>query len=402
VNRIGVAPRRACALALLAISSLAAQAGLAAAQPVDESLQPVGAEPAAQASAPEWQEPAWQEPAWQEPAWEEPIWEEPAVEEPVPQEDPNLAEPAPAAGELPSLGVASVEWISERRVRVMIDSAAMGAPVQTQLLLARDWHAQPDRAFPAVYLLDGMRARDDESGWTLETDAESWFSDKNVNVVLPIGGQSSFYADWLQPDNGFNYQWETFLTRELPPILEREWRSTSTRGVVGLSMGGTAAMTLAARNTGFFDFAASLSGILSTTSAGMPSAIRVAMLDAGGFDANAMWGEPGSDQWRAHDPFLLAENLRGISLYVASGTGTTGAWDEPDSNFAVLPGDRAGLGLEVLARITSQAFANKLGALGIPVREVYRPNGTHSWPYWELELHELWPQLAEALGIVEQ
>ena len=76
-------------------------------------------------------------------------------------------------------------------------------PIQVQMLLARDWNSQPDGEVPgAVYMLDGLRAQDNENGWTLETDAESFFADKNVNVVLPVGGQSSFYSDWLAQDNG--------------------------------------------------------------------------------------------------------------------------------------------------------------------------------------------------------
>ena len=75
---------------------------------------------------------------------------------------------------------------------------------------------------------------DTESGWTHDAHADSFYADKNVNVVLPIGGQSSFYSDWLKPDNGHNYQWETFLTKELPPLLESQWRTTNVRGIAGL------------------------------------------------------------------------------------------------------------------------------------------------------------------------
>lgn len=291
-----------------------------------------------------------------------------------------------------------VDWLSDRRVALWISSPAMGAPIQVQLLLARDWNTKPDAKFPTVFMLDGLRAQDNENGWTLETDAEAFFADKNVNVVLPVGGQSSFYADWAAQDNGQNYQWETFLIKELPPILEKDWRTTQTRGIVGLSMGGTSAMFLAARNKDFFDFAASLSGMLTTTSLGMPQAIQYSMMDAGGFDSRAMWGPPSSPAWAEHDPYLLAEHLRGVSLYISSGSGTTGPYDQPSG----IPGvstNYSGMGLEILSRLTSQTFATKLNRLGIPAQVVYRPSGTHSWPYWQFELHQLWPQLGTALGV---
>jgi len=312
---------------------------------------------------------------------------------------PAPAQAAPAATQNPTgAAVTKVDWLSERRVALWVNSPAMGAPIQVQILLARDWNVNPSASFPSVWMLDGLRATDNENAWTYETDAESFYADKNVNVILPVGGQSSFYSDWLQPDNGKNYQWETFLTKELPPILEKDWRTTQTRGVVGLSMGGTSAMFLTARNPGFFKFAASLSGILTTTSLGMPQAIQFAMTDAGGYNSAAMWGPPSNPQWAAHDPYALAEKLKGVSLYVSSGSGTTGPYDQPSG----IPGvstNYAGMGLEILARLTSQTFATKLNQLGIPAQVNYRPSGTHSWPYWQFELHQLWPQLANAIGV---
>ncbi|MFD4369034.1 alpha/beta hydrolase-fold protein [Rhodococcus sp. NPDC058521] len=306
---------------------------------------------------------------------------------------------APVATQAPAgVSIHHIDWLSDRRVALWINSPSMGVPIQVQMLLARDWNAKPDAKFPSVFMLDGLRAQDNENGWTLETDAEAFFADKNVNVVLPVGGQSSFYSDWVDQDNGQNYQWETFLTKELPPILENDWRSTKERGVVGLSMGGTSAMFLAARNQGFFKFAGSLSGMLTTTSLGMPQAVQYAMMDAGGFDSGAMWGPPSSPAWEEHDPYLLAEHLKGVSLYVSSGSGTTGPYDQPSG----IPGvstNYAGMGLEILSRLTSQAFATKLNKLGIPAQVNYRPSGTHSWPYWQFELHQLWPQLANTLGV---
>ncbi len=312
---------------------------------------------------------------------------------------PAPAQAAPAVTQNPTgAAVTKVDWLSERRVALWVNSPAMGAPIQVQILLARDWNVNPSASFPSVWMLDGLRATDNENAWTYETDAESFYADKNVNVILPVGGQSSFYSDWLEPDNGKNYQWETFLTKELPPILEKDWRTTQTRGVVGLSMGGTSAMFLTARNPGFFKFAASLSGILTTTSLGMPQAIQFAMTDAGGYNSAAMWGPPSNAQWAAHDPYALAEKLKGVSLYVSSGSGTTGPYDQPSG----IPGvstNYAGMGLEILARLTSQTFATKLNQLGIPAQVNYRPSGTHSWPYWQFELHQLWPQLANAIGV---
>ncbi|MFF2086498.1 alpha/beta hydrolase-fold protein [Nocardia sp. NPDC058176] len=303
----------------------------------------------------------------------------------------------PAQANAAAAGVQRVEWLSDRRVAMWVFSPAMNTPIQVQMLLARDWNSQPDAKFPLLLMLDGLRAQDDENGWTKDADAEVFYADKNVNVVLPVGGQASWYADWISPDNGFTYKWETFLTKELIPVLERDWRTSDVRGVQGLSMGGTAAMNLAGRNPGLMKYAASYSGLLTTTTLGMPQAIQFANKDAGGFDSGAMWGPPGGPEWAAHDPYLLAEKLEGVSMYVSSGSGLAGTHDQL-STMPLISENWAGTGLEILARMSTQNFVAKLEKLSIPVQANYRPAGTHTWPYWDFEMRQSWNQAAAALG----
>ena len=205
-----------------------------------------------------------------------------------------------------------VEWKTANRVALWVQSPAMGEAVQVQLMLPATWNSEPDRTYPSLLLLDGLRARDDASGWTLETKISQFFDAKNAIIVLPVGGESSFYTDWVADANGKEYQWETFLMRELPPLLARDWRVGDEHGVAGLSMGGTAALMLAQRYPDFFQFAASYSGILDTTSFGMPEAIKVAMQDAGGYPAENMWGPLGSERW--HEQDWLPEDARAERL----------------------------------------------------------------------------------------
>ncbi|WP_019201321.1 alpha/beta hydrolase-fold protein [Tsukamurella sp. 1534] len=299
---------------------------------------------------------------------------------------PSYADPAPAKSR-----ILDAAWQGDHRVDLTVFSAAMGAPVKVQLLLARDWHANPKAKFPTLYLLDGMRARDDQSGWLLETDVADFYRDKNVTVVLPVGGQSSWYTDWRRPDNGKNYQWETFLAKELPPLLKQQWRTTDGRAAAGVSMGGTAAVTLAARNKGLYRFAGSYSGILATSSPGTPESIALAMRDAGNFNADAMYGPPNDPAWAEHDPLKLAAQLRGTSLYFSSGNGSAPTAGQPT--------DLSAMALEVLSRSSNQAFAVELNKQGIPANAVYRPSGTHSWPYWQFENGQSWPQVQAALGV---
>ena len=83
-------------------------------------------------------------------------------------------------------------------------SSPGGAAAPTSAPEARGADIQPERA-KAVYLLDGLRAQDDYSGWDINTAAFEWFYQSGVSVVMPVGGQSSFYTDWYSPSS-FNNQ----------------------------------------------------------------------------------------------------------------------------------------------------------------------------------------------------
>ena len=171
----------------------------------------------------------------------------------------------------------------------------------------------------AVYLLDGMRAQDDYSGWDINTPAFEWFYQSGISTVMPVGGQSSFYTDWYSPSSfnkqPYTYKWETFLTNELPLWLAANKQVSMTgNGVVGLSMSGGAALILSAYHPAQFTYAASLSGFLNPSALVMQQAIRVAMLDAGGYNVDNMWGAPWDAAWKRNDP------IKQVSRIVANGT----------------------------------------------------------------------------------
>ncbi len=318
----------------------------------------------------------------------------PATPENVP-DAPSLRVPsAPPSG----VRLERVEWKTANRVALWVQSPAMGQAIQVQLMLPAAWNAEPDRTYPSLLLLDGLRARGDASGWTLETKISQFFDAKNAIIILPVGGESSFYTNWVADAKGSAYQWETFLMQELPPLLARDWRVGDKHGVAGLSMGGTAAMMLSQRYPEHFRFAGSFSGFLDTTSFGMPEAIKVAMQDAGGYSAENMWGPLGSARWQEQDPKLHAERLRGRSVYVSAGSGNTGPWDQP-SGLPDIPANFPGYGLELLSRMTTQTFVNKARGAGVDVTANFRPSGTHTWPYWQFEMTQAWPQFAGAVGI---
>jgi diacylglycerol O-acyltransferase / trehalose O-mycolyltransferase len=256
----------------------------------------------------------------------------------------------------------------------------------------------------ALYLLDGMMARNDWNAWSHTSadgqggNARPEFANDNVTLVMPVGGESSFYTDWYSPSN-FNgqqvtYKWETFLTQELPAYLARYGVSPSDDGIVGLSMGGSAALAMAAYHHNQFKFAATFSGAINLSAPGARTFFRLALLDKGGYNIDAMWGPPWSPAWTRNDPFTFAPKLSGISLFIASGDGIPQAGD-----FQMAPIDLVdGMVLEMLANVAAKSMQIRLESLGIPATYDFSWAGIHSWPYWSAELWRARPQILSALN----
>lgn len=249
----------------------------------------------------------------------------------------------------------------------------------------------------ALYVLDGLRAPHDHNQWTSDTGVLQQFAGDDVTLVFPVGGHSSFYADWYRPSstNGqvTAYKWETFLTEELPAFLEGYGVSRTDNAIVGASMGGGAAMALAAHHRDQFKFAGSFSGFLNPTYPMWNEAVRAALWDEGRFNVDDMWGPAGDPAWSRHDPTVQAELLRGLPMYVSAGNSVPGP---PDVPYGVGNTVNA-IGLEWTARVAAEIFRDRAAALGIPVR-VDIGNGTHTWPYWGQAIIAARPMILDALG----
>ncbi|MEV6069121.1 alpha/beta hydrolase family protein [Nocardia sp. NPDC052001] len=249
----------------------------------------------------------------------------------------------------------------------------------------------------ALYLLDGLRAPGDHSQWTSDTDALRQFVGDNVTLVFPVGGHSSFYTDWYRPSStnqqATKYKWETFLTKDLPAYLAGYGVSRTNNAIVGASMGGNAALTLAAHHRDQFRFAGSFSGYVHPTFPMWNEAMRAAMRDEGNFNVDDMWGPASDPAWVRNDATDQAELLRGLPMYIWSGNALPGLADLPFG----LGNTLNAMGLEAMTLIANQMFRDRLGALGIPAR-IELGNGTHTWPYWQQALANARPMILDALN----
>jgi diacylglycerol O-acyltransferase/trehalose O-mycolyltransferase len=254
----------------------------------------------------------------------------------------------------------------------------------------------------SVYLLDGLRAQDDYSGWDINTPAFEWFNDSGISVVMPVGGQSSFYTDWYSPSSfnnqTYTYKWETFLTQELPAWLSTNKQvSPSGNGVVGLSMSGGAALILSAYHPAEFTYAASLSGFLNPSAVIMAQAIRVAMLDAGGYNVDNMWGPPWDPSWKRNDPLRQVSRIvaNGTRLWIYCAPGGATDLDAGADPSQALNAD----GLEGIAIKSNKDFqAAYIKAGGSNATFQFPAAGNHAWAYWGAQLQALKSDLVTTLN----
>jgi diacylglycerol O-acyltransferase/trehalose O-mycolyltransferase len=275
---------------------------------------------------------------------------------------------------------------------LQVPSAGMGREITVQFQTGG-----PDS--PAVYLLDGLRARDDFNGWDIETEAFEWYHESGLSMVMPVGGQSSFYTDWYKPACGKlgcqTYKWETFLTSELPQYLQanRQVKPTGS-AVVGLSMAGTSALTLATYHPDQFIYVGSMSALMDPSQGMGPSLIGLAMGDAGGYKAADMWGPKEDPQWQRNDPLLnvdklVANNTR-IWVYCGNGKPSDLGGDNLPAKF-----------LEGLVRSSNKKYQDAyIAAGGHNAVFNFPENGTHSWEYWGQQLNAMKPDLQQTLDAV--
>ncbi len=307
----------------------------------------------------------------------------------------------PALTTLPTAQAFSREGLPVEYLDVY--SAAMGRSVHVQFEAGGVAEAAPAAtSTKAVYLLDGLRAQDDYSGWDINTPAFDWFNGSGIAVVMPVGGQSSFYTDWYSPSSfnnqAYTYKWETFLTQELPAWLAANKQVSATgNGVVGLSMSGGSALVLSAYHPAQFSYAASLSGFLNPSAVVMQQAIRVAMLDSGGYNVDNMWGPPWDGAWKRNDPLQQVSRIvaNGTRLWIYCAPGGATPLDEgADPNQAFNASSLEGLAYK--SNKDFQAAYQKAGGGNATFQ--FPAAGNHAWPYWGAQLGALKPDLIATLN----
>lgn len=288
------------------------------------------------------------------------------------------------------LRLISSQRLDPRLYALTFTTPALAGTTGVRLLLPAGYGEHPDRRYPVLYLLNGSLGN--QTDWTEKGDAEALTAGLPLIVVMPNGGNGGYYSNWWNFGAGGPPEWETYHIDELVPWIDEHYRTIPIRGeraIAGLSMGGFGAFSYAARHPALLATAASFSGALDTNDPQPTGQPDESAFDGGPPDAT--WGPYQTEQiiWRAHDPWDLAENLRGLVLVMRTGNGDPGGPYPYNAATGVIESDIHQANLDMNA---------KLNALRIPhFFQDYGP-GDHSWPYWQRDLKETLPQIMTAFA----
>ncbi len=222
---------------------------------------------------------------------------------------------------------------------ISIPSQSMGKRFKAAVVLPDSYDSGRKR-YPVIYFLHGYSQ--DHKVWSKVAPLEQFADRYQILCVCPNGDHDSWYIDSPVQTNS---RFAAYIGREVPDHIDslfRTVRGKRGRSLIGSSMGGHGAITIATRYRDRFAGAVSISGILDLTEFpgewGLPDVL-------GSFDQNR-------EIWRMYSAIALADSLADAKLALGLDVGS--------EDFA-LPGNRR--------------FHQKLQQLGVPHVYCERPGG---------------------------
>jgi S-formylglutathione hydrolase FrmB len=258
----------------------------------------------------------------------------------------------------PSLADRALEGPPGRVVEQRFFSPALGVDKSFLVWLPPGYDAAGTRRWPVVYYLHGLSGNERDWIELGRIDRAAAAIGLPAIVVMP-DGDAGFYADAVTPADydaclkrpfyRFSLRdarrtaacvrkadYEAYIVRDLVDQVDATFRTVAdarARGIAGLSMGGFGAFSIAMRHPDRFAIAASHSGVVALLYEG-PHPYRTgqarlttdvarwgAAVGAIGPLVRGIFG-PTVENWRRHDPSILAEALdpERLALYLDCGT----------------------------------------------------------------------------------
>ena len=211
-----------------------------------------------------------------------------------------------------------------RIATIKVYSPSMERDIPLEVILPADG-SEPRR--PSTCSTVQAAAKTGRRGSVRPTSNE-FFADKNVNVVTPLEGAFSYYTDWVNDDPSLGRQkWQTFLTQELPPVIDAEFNTNGVQSISAISMTATSVLNLAIAAPGLYKGVGAYSGCAETSTPVGQSSIELVVGMRGDADVTNMWGPLDGQGWIDNDPVVNAEKLRGTELFISTGSGLPGPHD---------------------------------------------------------------------------
>jgi enterochelin esterase family protein len=289
-----------------------------------------------------------------------------------------------------------------------IASSALGVTKRYVIYLPASYATEPARSYPVVYLLHGLTGN--ESDWVSRGDLPAMMDSllaagmPEMMAIMP-DGDNGFWTNWSTTldamqcveDPAFGESPETFcvgranygdyVALDLVDHVDRTYRTLADRAhraVMGVSMGGTGALTLGLGYPRVFGAVVSLSGPVTplwpTADATGPAHTMAEWEAARGRPLNtpwrARWGVDSSRWWR-QDPARAAAHLV----------------QTPEPR----PTIRIEVGREDPYLGANRHLRSALGSLGIAVHYGEGP-GAHDWRYWRRLTPEVLAWLSARIG----
>ncbi len=264
---------------------------------------------------------------------------------------------------------------SERLIDLTIETSAYSEPTNVHVYLPTGYDGNPNKRWPVTYSLAGMQNNYNSFAKILK--GEEMTRDYPSIVVSP-DGNSGFWSDWYNNGAGGPPMYESFVIGELIDLIDQRYRTIperSQRAIMGISMGGYGATSLAARHPDLFGAVATLSGAVDSNNPLIGTVMSLApTFDGGAMDS--IYGPRLSEEvrWRGSNPTDLASNLRGMDIQVRTANGVL----NPEIGEGDQPADAASCLVENGVYQGSTSFHEELVELGVDHLWKDYGNGCHT------------------------
>ena len=228
----------------------------------------------------------------------------------------------------------------------------------------------PGQKLPVVYLLhggDGGGFRD----WSNDSDV-AVYAARNLILVMPEGAFSYYMNAVEKPQD----RYEDYVLQDLIHDVAIRFPSSNDRegrAVIGISMGGFAAIKWALSRPDLFVFVGALSPSIEVVHREFRIRNRIPGIEEW-WRLRTVFGPPGSASRQSRDPFVLVESARpDETAYIYIAVGEQERFFEPNRRFA--------------RRLQERRFQF----------EFHTSLGNHNWPLWDAQIPGCFDSLLQHL-----